>query len=189
MLMTTTGNNQVELATPQLAAELVTACKLAQHEGRVISRLAQLEVEGGSKEGLPYRPFVKEPMKMDPATEEERVLMDNLTDFESAPDKQPTSVWNFIRSGITEENNPKHNCLIINGKGAKLGEFQSAALEPSSTEILKALLSVCAENKLRPRVLGLDNPSAIARLRFLLVGVKNLALAQVNVTRKPKTDF
>jgi hypothetical protein len=35
----------------------------------------------------------------------------------------------------------------------------------------------------------LDNPSAIARLRFLLVGVKNLALAQVNVTRKPKTDF
>eukprot|EP00980_Cylindrotheca_fusiformis_P014496 scaffold3875_cov123-Cylindrotheca_fusiformis.AAC.16 len=188
MLMTTTGNNHVELATPQLTAELITSCKLAQQEGRVLSRLAQLEVEGGSKEGLPFRPFKVEPMKMDPATEEERILVDNLTDFESAPEKLPTSVWNFIRAGITEDNNPKHTCLIVNGKGEKIGEFTSSALEPSPTEVLKALVKVCAEKKQRPRVLGLDNPSAIERLRFLLVGVKNMALVQVNVTRKPKAD-
>lgn len=186
MLMTTTGNNQVELAPPKLAGELITTCKLAQQEGRILSRLAQLEVDGGSKVGLPFRAFVAEPMKMDPATEEERLLVENLTDFESAPEKVPTSVWNVIRSGITEENNPLHNCLVVNGKGEKLGEFQGAALEPSPVEVLKAILTVCKEKKHRPRVLGLDNPGAIERLRFLLVGIRGLALVQVNVTRKPK---
>ncbi|CAJ1954602.1 unnamed protein product [Cylindrotheca closterium] len=182
MIMTTTGGNQVELANPQLAVDLVTACKAATQEGRVVSRLAQLEVEGGSKEGLPYHPFNKPPpTKMDPATEKERGFVDSLADYTSAADKQPTSAWNFIRSG--RDNN---EVIIINGKGAKLGAFLAGGPEPTHMEILESLLVVCQEKKERPRIVGVDTPSAVTRLQFLTQGVANMTVAQVNVTRKPQ---
>lgn len=180
MLMTTTGNNQVELANPQLAAELVVACKLATQEGRVVTRLAQLEVEGGSKVGLPYIPFIK-PLqsKQGPATEKERGLVDDLAEYTIAADKQPTSAWNFIRTGQGNQ------VYIINGKGVKMGDFLPGGPEPTHLEILESLLVVCKEKKERPRILCVDTPSAVARLQFLTQGVHSMTVAQVNVTRKP----
>mmetsp|Transcript_5954 Transcript_5954/g.14105 ORF Transcript_5954/g.14105 Transcript_5954/m.14105 type:complete len:528 (-) Transcript_5954:115-1698(-) len=181
MIMTTTGNNGVELASPNKAAELVAACKLAAQEGRVVNRLAQLEVKGGSKVGVPYLPFnTPPPVKMDPATEKERGMVDTLADYKSAADKQPASAWNFIRSGNGNQ------VMLINGKGAKLGEFLAGAPEPTHLEILESLLVVCQEKKERPRIVGVDTPSAVARLQFLTQGVSNMTVAQVNVTRKPQ---
>jgi len=185
MIVTTTGGNQVELASPKLAAELVAACKLATDENRVVSRLAQLEVEGGSKEGVAFQPFIPQAMKMDPVTEKESGLVAKLADFTPAANKQPTSVWNFVRSGETEENNPEHKVLIIDGKGTKLGEFLATSLDPTHEEILEALLVVCAEKKERPRVVGTDCTSPIRRLQFLTQGIPNMTVAQLNVTRKP----
>ena len=57
-IQSTIAPNRVELATPQMAQELIDFNFLAAHEGRVISRLTQLEVEGGAgTNGVPFKPF------------------------------------------------------------------------------------------------------------------------------------
>jgi hypothetical protein len=186
MLVTSTGTNQVELAPPPLAAKLVANCKLAAEEGRVVARLAQLEVPGGSKVGLPRVEMVPTPVKLPPATEEERLLVENVCDFESMPAKQPASAWNFIRHAVAEENNPQHKVVIINGKGEKLGEFDCKAPVPTATEVLKALVTVCKERKQRPRMIGLEESSSCMRVQFLMQGVKDVMVAQLRVNRKPQ---
>lgn len=190
MLVTTTGSNQVELASPKLAMELVAACKLAKEEGRVIHRLAQLEVTNGSKEGLPYQPPRIKPIhdfsKMSPATTEERTMVENMSDYESMPDKQPESCWNIIRQGVTEEENPNHTVVIINGRGEKLSEFKSLNIIPTAEETLKVLVSVCKKQNQRPRLIGIDVPALSSRFQYLLQGVKDVQAIQINVTRKQK---
>ena len=202
MLMTTTGTNQVELASPQLAMELINSCKLAKEEGRVVDRLAQLEVEGGSKVGLPFQPFVPDQVKdfmaiekakaTAPATDKERDLVDNLADFESMPEGDKASTWTVMRLQVTEELNPNHTVVIFNNSGKKLHEFKSKDLIPTSEEVLKAILTVCSSgetNHKRPRLIGVDVPPLAMRLKFLFNGVKDINAVIIQVNReKPKTS-
>lgn len=198
-IIATKGPNQVEIASEQVAKELIANVKLAQAEGRVVTRLAQLEVPGGSKEGLPYQvpAFMKgggaaQPKpdfsKMEPATEEERCLVENVADFPLFPPgangkPTPMGAWNFIRQGETEADNPNHIVVIVAANGSKLNEFKTESLSPTPVEIMKAMLGIVSKLKMRPFIMGIDDPLCCARLQFLLQGIK-IRVVQVNVTRK-----
>eukprot|EP00339_Tiarina_fusa_P021996 CAMPEP_0117080244 /NCGR_PEP_ID=MMETSP0472-20121206/56625_1 /TAXON_ID=693140 ORGANISM="Tiarina fusus, Strain LIS" /NCGR_SAMPLE_ID=MMETSP0472 /ASSEMBLY_ACC=CAM_ASM_000603 /LENGTH=632 /DNA_ID=CAMNT_0004807821 /DNA_START=16 /DNA_END=1914 /DNA_ORIENTATION=+ len=219
LLMTTTGSNQIEVASPQLAKELVDTVQLAAAEGRVVSRLAQLEVPGGSKEGLPYKPNMRggggvlmsgsnssnssninrppgatnQPppdfSKMEPATQEERILIDNLADFDVFPPgpdgkQTPMGIWNFIRQGETEQDNPKRLAFVLAANGSKITDYATECLAPTPVELLKVMLSVVTKLQKRPAVIGIDDPKCCLRLQFLTQGMKNVRVLQINVTRK-----
>jgi len=134
MLASTTGTNQMELASPQMAGFLAQSVKLAVQEQRVIYRLRQLEVKGGSRVGVPYVPPVYTPpppgqtankntannatqqdySKQKPATEQERAAVENLTEFDPIlpqpqllqQEQNPLGVWNFIRHDLVSAAQP-----------------------------------------------------------------------------------
>lgn len=212
VIRTTTNSNQVELASPELAMKLVEATKLAEEERRIIDRLTQLEVPDGSKEGLPFimptfpvqggppgspgggMPGLPPGMKMEPATEEERCLVENLTDFEpfpTGPNGQPSGPianWNFIRAGGTDAENPQHRAVVLTGDGKQLAQFQTAKIVPNAVEILKTMLTCCTKVKKRPNIMGIDHPLTCARLGFLMQGIQGTKPALINVKIQKRTN-
>jgi len=124
MLSSTTGTNQMELATPSMTQMLLSSIRTAAQENRIISRLAQLEVPGGSRGGVPFvQPVFTPPppnattdnnsnkpdfSNQSPATEKERAAVENLSEFDpilpqpQLPQQQqnPMQVWNFIRQDL-----------------------------------------------------------------------------------------
>jgi len=229
MIVTTSGTNQVELASPKVAAELKESVALAKEEGRILDRFYQLDVEGGSKEGLsivPVPPMFPPgaggppgmmgpgggpmmgpggpmgppgmmqrgppPPPQDPATSEERSLIDNLMDFTPwpcGPQGQPTTpaaAWNFIRKGQTLEDNPDLEGVVVTANGQTLSPLKLSSIEPSTVDILKTLLSICVKMGQRPNIVGVDDQKCCLRLQFLLKDVQNLRVLGLNVTRKAK---
>lgn len=68
------------IATNELTAELRETVRRCKREGRVIERLAQLDVEGGSRVGLHELPgyeFDEEKVRL-PPTPEEQALVDKI---------------------------------------------------------------------------------------------------------------
>ena len=192
-VVSTTVPGRFEVSTPEQAAALVRAVHVAEVEGRVISRFAQLEVEKGSREGVPFKPFkIIVQVKQEAANDAELALIDNVHDFEAmelTPQEpnghpHPMAAWNFIRKGNTEEENPDHEVLILSANGSQLETFKIKGLEPTAVEILKKMLAVSVKAGKRPAIIGIDEPKCCARLQFLLKDMKDIRVLGINVTRK-----
>mmetsp|Transcript_20395 Transcript_20395/g.30269 ORF Transcript_20395/g.30269 Transcript_20395/m.30269 type:complete len:582 (+) Transcript_20395:39-1784(+) len=193
LVSSTSGTNQIELASPPLARQLAASCQAAISEGRIIYRLAQLEVENGSTEGVPFEKpvftpppqqqqqpppdFSKEPT----ATQEERGAVENLTELTAFHPKTPLSAWNIVR--LPNNNKPMIN--ILQGQGQKLHEVELTS-DYTALFILKTVLtlSVSKLNGHRPLMIGVDDVIVCQRLRFLCQGISNLKIAFLKVERK-----
>lgn len=220
ILLPTTGTNQVELASPKQTKQLLRACDRAKKQGRIVDRFCQLELEkdqengsGFSNVGVPFDPkVVKLPQhkqrnltppdfsKMPPATEQERSLVDNLTNYEPIPLPPPQAMaanqaqaaaaakvgaWNFIRLAETIQENPKHEGMIMSANGQQVAQFTLENCEkPTPIELLQAMLKVCAKINRRPHLLGIDHDQCCRRMQFLLQGVPQCRVARVQVNRK-----
>ena len=210
-ISTTTNGERIEVATPQKTQELMRAVQIATAEKRIISRLSQLEVEGGSSEGIPFVPFQElnkpaeeppKPKEQEPATEEERALIDNVADFEPhrlqppGPNGHPPplAAWNFIRKGETEEDNPDHDMMVVAANGQQIDTFQSKDVDPTAVEILKKMLGIAAKGVggqadtvgKRPSIVGVDCRDTVERLQFLLKDTKEIRVVGIQVTRRQR---
>jgi len=204
-ISTTSGTDRVEVASPLLTSQLMQSSRLAEAEGRIIKSLAQLEVPGGSTDGVPFVPFgtaassatsaaseqVPPAEKQEPATEAERALIDNVPDFEPfeltppGPDGRPPpmAAWNFIRKSESEEDNPNHDIFIINAAGQQIDRMKSKDMDPTAGEILRKMLVISIKVGRRPSILGVDCPGTVARLQFLLQETKDISVVGISVKR------
>ena len=176
-------------ASAAKAEKLREAIRLAKEEGRVISRLAQLEVPGGSIDGAgpvdysPLKPAVDEDDganegEQENPTESEQGYVDRL----KALSPMPPSIagpdggrgkWTFRRQGYNEEENPEHSILVLS-LGNVLGGFKCEALVPKSEEVLKVLTTFSEKAGFRPIVVNIDEKKCCERVKFLLKDVKNI---------------
>ena len=212
---TAPDGGRIEVATPQKTQELMRAVQIATAEKRVIYRLRQAElVEGGSVcKGIPFVPFQElnkasapeeqpKPKEQEPATEEERGLIDDMSMYE--PHKlqppgpnghpPPLAAWNFIRKGESEEDNPDHDMLVVAANGQQIDAFQCHDNDPTAAEILKKMLGIAAKGVggqaatvgKRPSIVGVDCRETVERLQFLLKDTKDIRVVGIQVTRRPK---
>ena len=212
---TAPDGGRIEVASPQKTQELMRAVQIATAERRVVYRLRQAEVEGGSAcKGIPFVPFQElnqasaapeeapKPKEQGPATEEERGLIDDVAMYEAHPlqppgpngHPPPLAAWNFIRKGASEEDNPDHALLVVAANGQQIDAFQCQANDPTAAEILKKMLGIAAKGVggqaetvgKRPSVVGVDCRETVERLQFLLKDTKDIRVVLIQVTRRPR---
>lgn len=168
------------VAAPHLERRLKASLKQAKEQGRVIERLAQLEVEGGSLVGLHdliAASKSKEKKEQEPPTLAEQTLVDKIKKIPRMPEpdfnqtENIEGMWVMRRMGYTEIENPEHQVVVLNS-GAPLGFFSCANLVPSSQEILKALLKTAKLQGKRPILVGVDDSETSDRVEFLLKDVE-----------------
>ena len=97
---------------------------------------------------------------------------------QALPHRDEDEVWVCRRMGYSETENPNHLGVIMSSKnGMVLGTFQSKHLAPTSAEYLSALETTFGEKNssthkggvgFRPSFLGIDEQSAVARLKAVL---------------------
>jgi hypothetical protein len=168
------GYARPPMVDPEVAKQLRESVEKAKAEGRVISRLRQLEVEGGSRKGLHDRIERNEssvPVEQSKPTPEEDSLVKKIGSFERVDgepfDEKPGTLWVFRRFGYTEVENPNHVGIILAGAQA-IAPFECLALIPTSIDILKALLKNTCQRGKRPIVVGIDDNTCCDRVKFLL---------------------
>lgn len=178
-----------KVASSAKAEKLREAIRLAKEEGRVISRLAQLEVPGGSMDGagpVDYSPLESNKdgdddggeKDQEEPTEKEKEYVKRL----KALSPMPSSIagpgggrakWTFRRQGYNDEENPDHSILVLS-HGSALGGFKCEALEPTSEEVLEVLTMFSEKAKFRPIVVNIDEKRCYKRVKFLLKDVEGL---------------
>ncbi|KAL3925371.1 MAG: hypothetical protein SGILL_000457 [Bacillariaceae sp.] len=143
----------------------------AKRNKRVIRRLLQLEVEGGSTEGLtsygqPNRSDV--PKEQPPPSHlEVQLLRSYLSIRNIIPEDDPTGVWVLRRKGYTEHENPDHVGLILGG-GEAMGFFNcSNGLQPTSIDILSGILEAAMAAGRRPHAWMPDDYACFHRIKYL----------------------
>lgn len=161
------------LADSRTATKLKNKVQEAKRQGRVIQRLRQLEVEGGSDEGIPSQGGAKRVNieNQPPATAQEASLVKRFKGIRDVlPQGHPGGLWVFRRCGYTKQDNPDRR-IIIMAQGYPVGAFQCARLEPTATEILQEAIKAAeqAGNK-RPATLMVDDYVCFQRVKFLLAG-------------------
>lgn len=163
-------------ASATLTAKLRATVREAKTSGRVVQRLRQLEVVGGSLEGLPTQGNIEKVIKDEdqkPATAEEKKLIKNISKHtKKLNSNDPKGTWVFRRFGYTEQDNPEHFGVIISG-GDVLGQFICAqGLAPVSIDILASTAKMCIQfGGLRPTIIMVDDFSCCERVKFLLKGI------------------
>jgi hypothetical protein len=153
-------------AHPKLATTLRAKVQLAQDQGRVVQGLRQLEVEGGSLEGLPTQGKIDKtaPTEQPPPTTEEKSWMAKIG--KQSKVNQDDEHWVFRRRGYTEQDNPEHEGVIL-AAGGHRGIFDCRqGLAPVSTDILSQL----AKSRPYGRVM-IDDYQCFQRVKFLLDGI------------------
>jgi MYND finger len=179
------------VASEGLASKLREHVERAKRRGSVISRLAQLEVPGGSLVGL--HDAAADPSStqsggssndQEPPTPQELKLLEKLAKIRKIPGTRsfdpmeepelmmslpaPNGQWVFRRVGYTEIDNPNHMGVVINSGGNMVGPFQCSALKPTAVDVLKALLQHSAKARVRPALIGVDEYGCHERCKFLL---------------------
>lgn len=160
-------------ASSALARALRENVEQAKAEGRVIERLAQLEVPGGNvtgaiREGASEPDLdAQEPPPQAEATQEEIKLIQKLAKITPSQTGSNQEYWVFRRMDYTEHGNPNHFGMIMAGAFI-VGPFYCSALIPSSADILKALVEYSQKAKCRPRVIGVDDYNCTMRLKELI---------------------
>jgi hypothetical protein len=182
-----------EIANEALAQELHRMVSLAKHEKRVVeqilpqlwrfdapsnetrdeadSDLQQPQPSYGEKFWQQSSPLHQQP---NPSTEEMELLY-KLEDMPLATIEE--GIWCMRRVGYTEEDNPMHEGIIINGAalsgGITIGSFTCADLVPTAEDILKALVNQNREVKGEgitklPAIVLIDDYGCYERVQYLL---------------------
>jgi hypothetical protein len=181
VMMPPLGHMRPPMASVKLALDLAESVAKARREGRVISRLAQLEVEGGSHAGLHdsgdnVDDSNEDSVEQAKPTSEESSLVKKLSKFPRSAgpptnnpdaDMAPGSYWVFRRCGYTEHENPNHVGLVMTGPSV-LAQFTCSALTPTSVDILQSLVSTTRQVGKRPLMVGIDYKKCCDRVTFLL---------------------
>jgi hypothetical protein len=159
-------------ASETKARKLRATVEEAKRNRRVIQRLRQLEVEGGSRIGLSSQGRMnnKAPRKrQQPSpTQQELELLSEYTNMRSVfPPNDPQGVWVFRRKGYTEQENPDRIGLIL-GCGEPMGFFRcSHGLEPTSIDILQGVVEASLAVGRRPHSILPDDYDCYQRIKFL----------------------
>ncbi|CAB9508173.1 expressed unknown protein [Seminavis robusta] len=203
-----------EVAGEGLAEQLRQNVIIARQEGRVVEHIAQLHLDAAILEqqqqqqqqqreqdelqqqrddGEEYHeeencreqtPRHSQP----PITRREFDLLQRLEDLPVASADE--AIWCMRRVGYTEEDNPTHEGVIINGAalagGVTIGPFACSALVPSAEDIFQALVCYCIddddngssnggesdvdeqERKALPAVVLIDDLKCFERVQFLV---------------------
>ena len=194
-LCTTTGSNQVELASPQLAPQLIELTKRAVAEGRVITCLKQLHaVKPPNLEGVPLmlpKALVQQAQmaQQPPLTDGEKAVsakVAKITDIIGPPN----GLWNFIRPPMKDGSKPPY--IILNATGEQLDTFAPPA-DAKPEQLPELLLQQILElvdkqqetndgnKKQRPAAVGVDDPKLCQRLQFICQKIPNLRILMLNV--------
>ncbi len=163
--------------------KLLATVHEARQNRRVIQRLMQLEVEGGSLEGLPTqglsaveKRLISSQRQLPPTETELRLLKAYIRIRSISSMDDPKGLWVFRRKGYTEQENPDHAGLIL-GRGEAMGFFQcSSGLQPTSTDILEAAFEAATSVGFRPYSLLSDDYACYQRLKFLFRNVKDTTI-------------
>lgn len=159
------GNSPLpKQASPALAERLQQSIQTAVEQGRVITRLRDME-------SLPDQATQSANGATQP--EESRYLEELAAlpaPIEGNDDFEPVMpwAWTFRRGGYTEEENPNHEGLIIASAGFIVGPFDCSALAPSSVDILRNTLRYATELNRQPKVLSIDERHCCDRVKYLL---------------------
>ena len=157
-------------ASADLLVKLQAAVQTAIAEGRVVERLLELEVPGGSLEGVtPGRtPNQTRPSEEEqpPATGLGKKLVRKVSDY---PPMSSDDKWVFRRVGYDEMSNPDHIGVVM-VRGDAIGAFQSSSLQPRAEDILRSLIMIARKfgKGKRPTEILVDERSCCQCLRFLL---------------------
>jgi hypothetical protein len=161
-------------ASESKTRKLLATVHEAIQNRRIVQRLLQLEVEGGSMKGLPTQGLNQVEKRsiatkeQPPPTSMEKKLLKAYTrigNMMSTDD--PKGLWVFRRKGYTEQENPEHVGLIL-GRGEAMGLFRcSHGLQPTSTDLLEAAMEAAANAGCRPHALLPDDYACYQRLKFL----------------------
>ena len=85
--------------------------------------------------------------------------------------EDPRAMLIMRRFGYTEEDNAEHMVGVVDGGGAVLTAFATAALEPTPLELLQSLCDVVlAQKGQAPRHVGIDARACVAPLQAVLAG-------------------
>lgn len=163
--------------------KLLATVHEARQNRRVIQRLLQLEVEGGSLEGLATQGLnaldnrsIGLQEQPPPTTLEKRLLKAYTRIGDVMAIDDPKGLWVFRRKGYTVQENPEHVGLIL-GRGETMGLFQcSHGLQPTSIDILKAALEAATNAGCRPYSLLPDDYTCYQRVKFLFEDVKDTTI-------------
>jgi hypothetical protein len=152
----------------------------AKRHGRVVKRLLQLEVEGGSREGLPTQGRIDKKMapkeQPRPTIFEMKLLKAYSKISPTLPQNDPLGVWVFRRRGYTEQENPDHVGLIL-ANGEPMGLFRcSRGLQPTSTDILHGALEAAETAGFRPSAILPDDFECYHRLKYLFETVPDTSI-------------
>ena len=181
-----------QIANTRRAQRLREAVRLAKEEGRVVARLAQLEVPGGSRVGIDGKdPSLtatqtsssssSPPPQEREATPEEQRLVEAFSVIPHVPPSTGSGSWTFRRFAYTEEENPNHIGMIYQAEptvamSGVVGPFTCSALEPSSVDILSSLVKYSRSGGFRPRHIAIDDQPCSERVKFLLKDLENAAV-------------
>jgi hypothetical protein len=168
---TSSSQGLAMVANESKTKRLKATVEEAKRNHRVVRRLLQLEVEGGSGEGLPrYGKIDKSmvPAEQPPPTPLEMKLLRAYISIPNiVPVEDPCGVWVFRRKGYTEHENPDHIGLILGG-GKAMGFFHcSDGLLPTSVDILSGVLEAAMAAGSRPHALMPDDFACYHRLKYL----------------------
>jgi len=191
-LCTTTGTNQVELSSPQLAPQLIELTKRAVAEGRVITSLNQLRaVNPPNLQGVPFVPpaaLVKQVQmaQQPPMTDGEKAVADKISKITNIIGP-PNGLWNFIRPP-TMDNSSKSSFIILNAKGEQMDTFKPRDdLKPDELpqSVLEQVVLLTEKNSTdkqeRPAAIGVDDATMCQRLQFICQNIPNLRILMLNV--------
>ncbi|KAG7362116.1 hypothetical protein IV203_025782 [Nitzschia inconspicua] len=160
------------VASESKTRRLKATVEEAKYNNRVIRQLLQLEVEGGSLDGLPsYSQVNKSNVQTEqpqPTPLEVKLLRSYVSIPRVIPEDDRNGVWVFRRKGYTEQENPEHAGLILVGGGNVVGFFDcSNGLIPTSVDILSSVLEATMASGSRPHTLMPDDFSCFQRLKYL----------------------
>jgi hypothetical protein len=170
-----TSHGLAMVANENKARRLHATVAEAKRNKRIVQRLLQLEVEGGSREGLPSygQPNKADvPKEQPPPTKlEVQLLRSYLSIRDMIPEEDPTGAWVFRRKGYTEHDNPDHVGLILGG-GEPMGFFNcSNGLQPTSIDILSGVLEAAMKAGSRPYAWMPDDYACFHRIKYLFAQV------------------
>ena len=175
------------MASVALAERLFQTVETAKAQGCVIQCLRQLEVPGGSSEGLTKIPTKvnDSTKKQEEPTAEEQELVQALSKCRFEPTVRDSGILTMRRLDYTEEENPNHIVTAM-CNGMMLGMFTTEKLEPTSCEILQQVVQMSEANK-HPNYLMIEEAACYRRVKFLLKDLEGTAVEYYMPPTKEET--
>ena len=163
---TNTGGTRVK-TTPAIAARVRELAERAERDGTVVSNLSVKRAD--LPRLLPDGVSAGVPDLSNPQVMNWRAMLSAASKSDNPED--PRAMLIMRRFGYTEEDNAEHMVGVVDGGGAILTAFATAALEPTPLELLQSLCDVVlAQKGQAPRHVGIDARACVAPLQAVLAG-------------------